>query len=145
SQTDYLDGPSRLRDFLAGAFGEIVGRDVKGPVNLTIAKNPQSVFCDLAKNALVDEFLRTNFGSLVELRKLADIDGRKLLLEYRIREAAFRHAPVERHLAAFKPALLAAAGARPHAFIPASRRLPVPGSRTTTYSLRLMRRTRIGS
>jgi hypothetical protein len=81
---------------------------VECPVNLAIAKNTQSVPRDLANNALVDKVLRPDFGSLLELRKITDIDRGEFLFEYRVRKAALRHTPVQRHLAALKPTLLAA-------------------------------------
>jgi hypothetical protein len=52
---------------------------------------------------------------------------------------------VQRHLAALKPTLLAAPGPRPHTFVSPAGGLAVAGTRAAADSLRLVRRSRIGS
>src|ERR1043166_6048533 len=64
-----------------------------------------------------------------------------LFLEHGIGETALRHPAMQRHLAAFESAFLAASGTRPHTLISTACRFPVPRPRTSPDPLGLVRRS----
>src|SRR5215203_4023716 len=89
--------------------------------------------------ALHQAFLAQQLGchldaGLEAVRQRIEVDDLVLLAE-RVVEPALRHAPVQRHLAAFEPALLLEAGARLRALVPAAGRLALPRALTAADAL----------
>src|SRR5437588_4307274 len=88
-----------------------------------------------------DARLAQYFGSnrgLAQLCQPLDTDDRVLLAED-IGKPALGHAPVQRHLAAFKSADHARSGARPLPFVATRRRLSHTGAHTAPHALALRR------
>ena len=68
--------------FSRAALREVMRRHMKGAIDFSVAQNPQTMLlaaCGSTPEATSS--CRTDFGSVLELRQIADIDRGELLLE----------------------------------------------------------------
>jgi hypothetical protein len=107
-------------------------------VNLAITQHPEAVGRNLADDTGGHQFARTDLGSGVKTREIADIDGRGFPLERSVGKSPLGHASVQGHLSALEPALLAGSGTGPLSLVAASRRLSVPATGATPDALPLV-------
>src|SRR4029453_4337741 len=106
-----------------------MSRDMQSAVDVTVTKHTESVFGDFSEYTCGNEFLRPYFRSFLKPYKVAHINGCVLLLKDCVRKSALRHAPVKRHLPAFKATFLGTPGAGPHTLVTARGSLAMSASR----------------
>src|SRR5579863_1124849 len=127
---------ARLGDLFLGRLGKLVRADGDRDREFTVAQNLDRIL------GLDYPGLAQHVGSdrgLAELDQPLQADDVELLAE-NIGEAALRHAAVQRHLAAFKPADHARSGARTLSLVPAGGRLAHPRTHAAPYALALLGR-----
>src|SRR5690349_9751321 len=142
-----------LRQYLGGAAG---GRNLLGSLAAELVRPHRQRLVDVTASehlhplaAADDPFgrqqLRRDLGALLEaLRQRIEIDDVVLLAE-QVMEPALRHAPMQRHLAAFEPALALPAGARLGALVSAAGLHALAGALAAADALLRMLRALCGT
>src|SRR5688572_31716714 len=130
---DLLHGPAGLLDDLPGRLGELRRGDVELLGELAVAEDLHAIVraldqAGLTKHGLIDR------GAVVEALQIGDVHDRVVGLED-IGEAALRQTAMQRHLAAFKTALAAVAGAGLLSLLATAGRLAMTRARTATDAL----------